>query len=52
MELTIIENLQRADLNCIDQARAFERLSQDFQLTQVEISLRTEMGQSTFLFDM
>jgi len=47
MELTIIENLQRADLNCLDQARAFERLSQDFQLTQVEISLRTGVERST-----
>ncbi len=47
MELTIIENLQRADLNCLDQARAFERLSHDFQLTQVEISLRTGVERST-----
>jgi ParB family chromosome partitioning protein len=47
MELTIIENLQRADLSCMDQAHAFERLSREFQLTQVEISLRTGVERST-----
>src|SRR2546421_10010392 len=36
-EMTIIENLQRADLNCMEQARAFARLSQDFGLTQEQI---------------
>jgi ParB family chromosome partitioning protein len=28
-EMTIIENLQRQDLNCFEQAKAFARLSQD-----------------------
>jgi ParB family chromosome partitioning protein len=41
MEMTIIENLQREDLNPIEQARAFERLSREFGLTQEQISLRT-----------
>ena len=40
-EMTIIENLQRADLNCMEQARAFARLSQDFGLTQEQIGQRT-----------
>lgn len=40
-EMTIIENLQRADLNCIEQARAFARLSQEFGLTQEQIGQRT-----------
>jgi ParB family chromosome partitioning protein len=41
MEMTIIENLQREDLNPLEQARAFERLSREFGLTQEQISLRT-----------
>lgn len=41
MEITIIENLQREDLNPIEQARAFERLSREFGLTQEEIAART-----------
>jgi ParB family chromosome partitioning protein len=39
-EMTIIENLQRSDLNCMEQARAFSRLSQDFGLTQEQIGQR------------
>jgi ParB family chromosome partitioning protein len=30
LEMTIVENLQRADLNPIEQARAYQRLSNDF----------------------
>ena len=41
MEITIIENLQREDLNPIEQARAFERLSREFNLTQEQIAART-----------
>lgn len=41
MEITIIENLQREDLNPMEQARAFERLSREFGLTQEEIATRT-----------
>lgn len=41
MEITIIENLQREDLNPIEQARAFERLSREFGLTQEQIASRT-----------
>ncbi len=40
-EITIIENLQREDLNPMEQARAFERLSREFGLTQEEIAART-----------
>ncbi len=39
-EMTIIENLQRADLNPIEQARAYHRLSERFRLTQEEIAKR------------
>jgi ParB family transcriptional regulator, chromosome partitioning protein len=41
MEITIIENLQREDLNPIEQAKAFERLSREFGLTQEQIAART-----------
>ena len=41
MEITIIENLQREDLNPMEQARAFERLSREFALTQEQIASRT-----------
>jgi ParB family chromosome partitioning protein len=41
MEMTIVENLQRADLNPIEQARAYERLSRDFKMTQEQMAQRT-----------
>ena len=41
MEMTIVENLQRADLNPMEQARAFQRLSQDFKMTQEQMATRT-----------
>jgi len=41
MEMTIVENLQRADLNPMEQARAYERLSREFKLTQEQIAVRT-----------
>ncbi len=39
--MTIIENLQREDLNPIDQADAFERLSREFGLTQEQMAEKT-----------
>jgi len=41
LEITIVENLQREDLNPMEQARAFERLSREFNMTQEQIALRT-----------
>jgi len=41
MEMTIVENLQRTDLNPMEQARAYERLSREFQLTQEQMAKRT-----------
>jgi len=40
-EMTIVENLQRQDLNCLEQANAFARLSREFGLTQEQIGQRT-----------
>ena len=41
MEMTIIENLQREDLNPMEQARAYARLSREFNLTQEQMATRT-----------
>lgn len=41
MEMTIVENLQRADLNPMEQAHAYQRLSQEFRLTQEQMAERT-----------
>jgi len=41
MEITIVENLQREDLNPMEQARAFERLGREFHMTQEQIATRT-----------
>lgn len=41
MEITIVENLQREDLNPMEQARAFDRLAREFNLTQEQISAKT-----------
>ena len=47
IELTIIENLQREDLNPLDQAAAFERLSSKCGLTQEQIAARTGKERAT-----
>jgi len=41
MEITIVENLQRTDLNPMEQARAYDRLSREFKLTQEQMAQRT-----------
>jgi ParB family chromosome partitioning protein len=40
-EMTVVENLQRQDLNCLEQAHAFARLSREFGLTQEQIGQKT-----------
>ena len=39
-EISLIENLQRKDLNPIEEAMGYERLLKDFKMTQEEISQR------------
>jgi ParB family chromosome partitioning protein len=38
LEMALIENIQREDLNPIDEAAAYEKLSTDFKMTQEEIA--------------
>lgn len=40
LELAIIENIQRQDLNPLEEARSFERLMNEFSLTQEEVAAR------------
>lgn len=44
LELAIIENLQREDLNPVDRARAFKRLMEEFRFTHAQIAKK--MGKS------
>jgi len=46
-EMTIVENLQRQDLNCMEQAAAFSRLSQKFGLTQEQIGERVGLSRES-----
>jgi ParB family chromosome partitioning protein len=47
LELTLVENLQREDLNPVEEARAFERLLNEFHLTQEEVAERTGKDRAT-----
>jgi ParB family chromosome partitioning protein len=47
LEMTLVENLQREDLNPVEQARAFQRLTDEFHLTQEEAAERTGKDRAT-----
>jgi ParB family chromosome partitioning protein len=47
LELTLVENLQREDLNPVEEARAFDRLLNEFHLTQEEVAVRTGKDRAT-----
>jgi ParB family chromosome partitioning protein len=47
LEMTVVENLQREDLNPVEQARAFETLITRFGLTQEEAATRTGKDRAT-----
>lgn len=47
LEMTLVENIQREDLNPIEAARAFERLMDEFQLTQESVADRTGKDRAT-----
>jgi ParB family chromosome partitioning protein len=46
-EMTVVENLQRQDLNCMEQASAFGKLSRDFELTQEQIGKRVGVSRES-----
>ena len=46
MELALIENLQRQDLNPIEEAKGYEQLMQQFGLTQEEVAQRVVKSRS------
>jgi ParB family transcriptional regulator, chromosome partitioning protein len=47
LEMTLVENIQREDLNPMEAARAFERLMDEFQLTQEAVAERTGKDRAT-----
>ena len=47
LEVALIENLQREDINAVDAAHAYQRLRTEFGLTQEEIARRVGKAQST-----
>ena len=46
-EISLIENIQREDLNPIEEAKGYRALIESFNLTQEEVSLRVGKGRST-----
>ena len=47
LELALIENIQRENLNCVDEALAYQQLMTDFQLTQEEVAKRVGKERAT-----
>ena len=47
LEAALIENLQREDLNPVEEARGYDRLKREFDLTQDEIAKATGKARST-----
>lgn len=47
LEMTLVENIQREDLNPMESARAFERLMSEFHLTQEAVAERTGKDRAT-----
>ena len=46
-ELALVENLQRSDLDPIEEAEAYHRLLEEFDLTQEQVAARVGKGRST-----
>jgi ParB family chromosome partitioning protein len=47
LELALIENIQREELNPIEEAHAYQRLIRDFRMTQDEMALRVGKDRSS-----
>lgn len=52
MEIALIENVQREDLNPIEEAMAYQQLMQEFELTQEEIAERVSKNRVTITNSM
>jgi len=46
LELALVENIQRNDLNVLEEARAFKKLTEEFDLTQEEMAHRVGKSRS------
>lgn len=46
LEMALVENVQRTDLNPLERAKAFERLVEEFRLTNIQISQRISKSAS------
>ncbi len=47
LEITLVENIQRADLNAIEIAQSYKKLLDDFNITHEEIAKRVGKSRST-----
>lgn len=47
LEMALVENVQRADLNAVEEAEAYRMLSESFSLSQEEIAKRVGKGRTT-----
>ena len=47
LEMALVENIQRADLNAIEEAEAYKTLSETFELSQEDIAGRVGKGRTT-----
>lgn len=47
LEMALIENIQREDLNCVEEAQAYQLLMHEFSLTQEVISKRVGKDRTT-----
>ncbi|MCX6765642.1 MAG: ParB/RepB/Spo0J family partition protein [Candidatus Moranbacteria bacterium] len=47
LELALVENVQRYDLNAVEEARAYKKLTDDFQMSQEEVALRIGKSRSS-----
>lgn len=47
LELALVENVQRADLNILEQAEAYQQLMQEFEMTQEQIAAKMGKDRTT-----
>lgn len=47
LEIALVENIQRRDLNCVEEALGYQQLMDDFNLTQEEVAKRVGKERAT-----